>query len=209
MNNNECIVNDAIEPMTTIAVVGELSGKYKPVTGVAFTLNESFRMLYCAYPELKQTFGRDDKYQIVLRNKTRLNDLMQNDDTNASSLPGYYLQQIIPEMPVAGKEILIMPVVEGSGTVGRLIGGLALVGLGVLTGGTSLIIAGAVMAAQSLFFGYGEAPTDEEQKRSEILGTGNLNVAEGNPIQVVYGHEVIVGGLQVLSFSIKSEYTAL
>ena len=181
------------ELLTTVKLAGELGAIFKPeYQGVAYTLRESLQMLYSQEPEIKHHFINSlCQYQLVLG------------EANIPINPEHY------DFPIAGKTLVIVPVLEGSGTVGRLIGGLALVGLGVLTGGTSLIVAGAVMAAQSLFFGYGASPSDEEQKRSEILGTGNLNTAEGNPIQMVYGNNVMVGSLQVLSFAIKSEYTSL
>jgi predicted phage tail protein len=181
------------EPLTTVRLMGELGDRFSPeYQGVAYTLKESISMLFCQEPTLKDYLaGNDGYYQLVLL------------PTNTVLSPEN------PDFPVAGKEVVIMPVVEGSGTIGRIIGGLALVGLGIITGGTSLIVAGAVMVAQSLFFGYGDSPDEDETKRSEVLGIGGLNTAEGNPIPVVYGHDVMVGGLQVLSFSIKSEYTSL
>jgi predicted phage tail protein len=179
------------EPITTIEFYGELEVRYRPISGVAYTVGESMRMLLSSHPELKDYFFQNPDYSLVLRSPVG--------------------EVLIPslEFPIAGKTIAVVPAIAGSGTVGRLIGGLAMVGIGIWTGGTSLIVAGATMVAQSIFFGYGDAPKEEEQKRSEILGLGSLNTAEGNSIPVVYGHDVLVGGLQVLSFAIKSEYTSL
>lgn len=181
-----------IERLTTIELWGDLRDRFpNEFSGIAHTPREALQMMYCQCPEIRNYFLRSpDYYQLILKES----NVVISPDT---------------DITVVGKTLAIMPVLEGSGSIGRIIGGLALVGVGVLTGGTSLIVAGAVMAAQSLFFGHGDKPGNEETERSEILGVGGLNTAEGNPIPVVYGNDVLVSGLQVLSFSIKSEYTSL
>lgn len=178
--------------LTSVILYGELEEKFgKRFEGVAHTPREALRMLYHQQPKIKDHFIiSPNYYQLVLL------------DSDVPILPS-------TEIKITGKRIGIIPVVEGNGFAKNLIGGLALVGIGVLTGGTSLIVAGAVMAAQSLFFGHGDSPDEDETKRSEVLGLGSLNTAEGNPIPVVYGNEVLVIGLQVLSFAVKSEYTSL
>lgn len=181
-----------IERLTTIELWGDLRDRFpNEFSGIAHTPREALQMMYCQCPEIRNYLLRSpDYYQLIIK------------ESNVAISPEI-------DITVEGKTLVIAPVLEGSGSIGRIIGGLALVGVGVLTGGTSLIVAGAVMAAQSLFFGHGDKPGNEETERSEILGVGGLNTAEGNPIPVVYGNDVLVSGLQVLSFSIKSEYTSL
>lgn len=112
------------------------------------------------------------------------------------------------DFPIKNATLTITPVLEGSGVVGKLIGGLALVGIGIITGGTGLIMAGIAMGLQALFFGNPKAPGKEEDAQSNIISGGSFNTAEGNTIGIVCGR-VIVTSPQVISFTLESEYKSL
>lgn len=115
---------------------------------------------------------------------------------------------ITPEnnlFPCQGKTITIAPVLSGSGGgIGKLLTGVLLIGVGILTGGTGLIIAGALTVISS-FFGNPDKPDDEN---GSLVFTGPATtVAEGNRIPLIYGKKFRVG-VQVISSGIKSEYNA-
>lgn len=116
---------------------------------------------------------------------------------------------ITPEnnlFPSYGKVITISPVMAGSGGgIGKLLTGILLIGVGILTGGTGLIIAGA-LAVISNFFGNPDKPEGDEQNSLVFTGPATT-VAEGNRIPLICGKKFRVG-VQVISSGIKSEYNA-
>jgi len=179
--------------MTTISLWGELGDRYPPLDYEASTFKEALQGLFLNYPTLKnELIASEQSYQVVCSTDKWKVDLTQSH----------------ADFPVRNATITIAPVIEGSGNIGKLIGGLALVAIGVATGGTGLIISGLVMGLQGLFFGNPKAPGKEDDPKSSIIGSGSLNTAEGNTIPIVCG-VVRYKTPQVLSFTLQSEYKKL
>lgn len=110
--------------------------------------------------------------------------------------------------PCAGKIITIAPIAAGSGGLGKILMGVALLGIGIATGGTGLIIAGALALGQALFFGNPDSPDPEEDAKQSLVFSGQTTTtAEGNRIPIPCGHKYRIG-VQIVSFGIKSEYVA-
>jgi predicted phage tail protein len=179
--------------LTTIALWGELGDRYPAIQYEASTFKEALQGLFLNYPSLKnELIASEQLYQVVCSKDAWSMDLTVNH----------------ADFPVRDATISIVPVIEGSGNIGKLIGGLALVAIGVATGGTGLIISGLVMGLQGLFFGNPKAPNKEDDPKSSIIGSGSLNTAEGNTIPIVCGL-VRFKTPQLLSFTLQSEYKAL
>ena len=109
--------------------------------------------------------------------------------------------------------IRIIPVIAGAGTVGRIIGGVALLGLG-LTGvgflgisATTLALTGGAMllGGISSLFGRQESPDAKESKKSLTFGGPSTTVKEGGRVPIIYG--VVVAGLYVVSAKIVTYLT--
>ena len=99
--------------------------------------------------------------------------------------------------PVAADYLLITALPAGSGGVGRLLGGLALLGIGLATGGTSLAIAGlatTLQAASQLFSKTQQSPkSDSERDDSFLFDSLGGQAKDGDPIPLPYGEGPVVG----------------
>ena len=133
--------------------------------------------------------------------------------------------------PVGNDDIHIIPVLQGSGGVGRVLGGIALIGLAFATGGASLSLStgltfkagalGGVFVSKALVYGGGLlalsgaaqmlAPQPQtpdfqssEDPRISFNFSGIQNVTRaGTPIPLVYG-EIFTGSV-VISAQIDTE----
>ena len=133
--------------------------------------------------------------------------------------------------PVGNDDIHIIPVLQGSGGVGRILGGIALIGLAFATGGASLSLStgltfkagalGGVFVSKALVYGGGLlalsgaaqmlAPQPQtpdfqssEDPRISFNFSGIQNVTRaGTPIPLVYG-EIFTGSV-VISAQIDTE----
>ncbi|MBO3459947.1 hypothetical protein G7B40_040180 [Aetokthonos hydrillicola Thurmond2011] len=119
--------------------------------------------------------------------------------------------QLFSPMSKRTNILRIIPVIAGAGTVGRIIGGVALLGLG-LTGvgflgisSTALALTGGAMllSGVSSLFGRQAAPT--EAKKSLTFSGSTTTVKEGGRVPIVYG--VVVAGMYVVSARIVSYLT--
>ena len=133
--------------------------------------------------------------------------------------------------PVGNDDIHIIPVLQGSGGVGRVLGGIALIGLAFATGGASLSLSsgltfkagalGGVFVSKALVYGGGLlalsgasqmlAPQPQvpdfqspDDPRISFNFSGIQNVTRaGTPIPLVYG-EIFTGSV-VISAQVDTE----
>lgn len=111
------------------------------------------------------------------------------------------------------KSIRIIPVIAGAGTVGRIVGGVALLGLG-LTGvgflgisATTLALTGGAMllGGISSLFGRQSSPDAKETKKSLNFGSPSTTVKEGGRVPIIYG--VVIAGMYLVSAKIVTYLT--
>lgn len=129
--------------------------------------------------------------------------------------------------PIGKQNIHIIPVIQGSGGVGRIVGGIALVGLGIATGGAGFSLftakgwAAATFGTKALVYGGGlmalsgasslltpQPPTPDFQSgqdpRISFNFSGIQNVTRaGTPIPLIYG-EIFTGSV-VISAQVDTE----
>jgi len=122
--------------------------------------------------------------------------------------------------PIGREDIHFIPHIAGSGSVGRIIGGIALVGIGIATGGAgfglfskvgwagatfgtkALVIGGAALAlggVTDLLFPLPEPPefssSEDPQISFNFSGIQNTSRA-GTPVPIVYG-EIFTGSVVI------------
>lgn len=181
-------------PLTTIRLVGDLGDRFVPEFHADIsTPKEAIACLSANFPDFQNYIlgDEDNLYRITLS------------DPDAD-----WTVDITPEnnlFPCKGKVITIAPVMAGSGSIGKLLTGVLLIGVGILTGGTGLIIAGA-LSVISNFFGNPDKPDGDEDKSLVFTGPATT-VAEGNRVPLICGKKFRVG-VQIISSGIKSEYNA-
>lgn len=99
--------------------------------------------------------------------------------------------------PVAADCLTLKPYPAGSGGVGRLLGGIALLGIGLGTGGTSLAIAGLAAtfsAASQLISGKNKTPgTKTERDNSFLFDSFGGAANDNDPVPLPYGEGPSVG----------------
>jgi predicted phage tail protein len=111
------------------------------------------------------------------------------------------------------RSIRIIPVIAGAGTVGRIVGGIALLGLGLAGVGflglssTTLALTGGAMllGGISSLFGRQASPTDKEDKKSLNFGSPSTTTKEGGRVPIIYG--VVVAGMYIISAKIVTYLT--
>jgi predicted phage tail protein len=110
------------------------------------------------------------------------------------------------------KSIRIIPVIAGAGTVGRIIGGAALLGLGIAGVGflgitsTTLAITGGAMLLGGISSLFGrQKSSDKEDKKSVAFNNPSTTVKEGGRVPIIYG--VTVVGIYVVSARIVTYLT--
>lgn len=163
------------------------------------TLREALLCLDANYPHFFQTIlnlqAQGYAYQLVL-----------SDEKVCLAFDGDK-PEVYADFLIEGKTLTISPVIAGSGgKLGGLFMGLALVGIGLMTGGTGFILAGIAMGLQSLFAGHPDKPKEDDKESIVISGQTNTT-SEGTRIPIIIG-EYLVGD-QILSATYKTEYKAL
>ena len=116
--------------------------------------------------------------------------------------------------PISKKvnSIRIVPVVAGRGTVGRIIGGVALLGLGLAGVGflgissTTLALTGGAMLLGGISSLFGrKSSSTEENKKSLGFGNPAATVEEGGRVPIIYG--VTLSGLYIVSARVVTYLT--
>jgi predicted phage tail protein len=121
--------------------------------------------------------------------------------------------QLLSPISQEVRSIRIIPVIAGAGTVGRIIGGIALLGLG-LTGigflgisATTLALTGGAMLLSGIssLFGRQDSPDAKDSKKSLTFGGPSTTVKEGGRVPIIYG--VVIVGIYVISAKIVTYLT--
>lgn len=161
------------------------------------TLREALLCLDANFPHFFSTImdlsAQGYCYQLVLSDD---NVCLEFDGTKPETYADFMIE---------GKTLTISPVIAGS-SLGKLFMGLALVGIGLITGGTGFILAGIAMGLQSLFSGHPDKPKEGDPESIVVSGQTNTT-SEGTRIPIIIG-EYLVGD-QILSATYKTEYKAL
>ena len=88
--------------------------------------------------------------------------------------------------PVGSQELTIVPVVRLAGSVGKILLGAAIIGVGIFTGGTTLIAMGASLALQG-FSSLFAPPKDKKAKQNYLFSGAENSVAIGQKMPIVLG----------------------
>ena len=102
----------------------------------------------------------------------------------------------------------------GSGNLLKIIAGVALIGIGIFSGGAGflglsqmqLIITGSLLLLSGLMGGRTNKPEDETDARSFVFSGQTNSGSAGNRVMICYGR-ILVGSL-VLSAAVRSYQTA-
>ncbi len=177
--------------LTKIVLVGDLTRFCEEFHADVATPKEAIACLSANFPDFQNYIlgDEDNLYRLTV----------SGDEWEVEITPENNL------FPCRGKTITIAPVMAGSGGIGKLLTGVLLIGVGILTGGTGLIIAGA-LSVISNFFGNPDKPDGDEEK-SLVFTSPATTVAEGNRIPIIAGKKFRVG-VQIISSGIKSEFNA-
>ena len=105
--------------------------------------------------------------------------------------------------PAGAAPISFVPVVAGAGAVGRIIAGIALIAVGIVTGITPLIYLGAQLTLGGVAQLLTPTPTvpqgadtqDDPRKSYSFSGIQNTS-RQGVPVPIVYG-ETLVGSVVI------------
>ncbi|PMB01920.1 hypothetical protein CEN49_26695 [Fischerella thermalis CCMEE 5273] len=188
--------------MITITLCGELADIFtEQITVAVSSVAEAIAALRANFPGfatcLYEAAQRGVGYQIKV-------GFQEVDET-----------QLYSPISKSVNTIRIIPVIAGAGTVGRIIGGVALLGLGLAGVGflglssTTLALTGGAMLlggiSSSSLFGRQASPDAKESKKSLTFGGQSTTVKEGGRVPIIYG--VIVAGLYVVSAKIVTYLT--
>ena len=136
------------------------------------------------------------------------------------SVGGYDLSEDELHDPAGQQQIKIVPVLAGAGTVGRIIAGVALIGLSILTAGATIGLLGlaAPLAISPILVGIGASlvlggvaqlltpvpkvpqgaasNTDQDPRKSYSFSGIQQTSRQGTPVPLVYG-ETLVGSVVI------------
>ena len=129
------------------------------------------------YGELADFCGGQNQFEAVLNtpidairflkvNFSGLEKHMSNQNYQVY-MGDYNIDEDLLDFPCGGLDIKIIPVVAGSGNIGKILAGVALIGFAFMTGGTSILGAGLGQAATGKFAG------------SLMLGSLNVSALAG------------------------------
>lgn len=105
--------------------------------------------------------------------------------------------------PTGSQKIQIVPVVQGSGAVGRILLGVAIIGAGLLTGGTTLLLLGGAVALSGFSALFNPPKNSATKNKQNSLYSGAENtLAVGNRIPIVLGRLRV--GSSVISADVVS-----
>ena len=166
-----------------IRLYGELAKfvGYRVLEADVASAAEAVRFLLANWPELEQHMAKQH-YRV----RTAAHDLGEEDLCSPM-----------------GQELRIIPVVAGAGAVGRIIAGIALTAIGIVTGITPLIYLGAQLVIGGVAglltptpkLTQGADSEGDPRKSFSFSGIQNTSRA-GVPVPVVYG-ETLVGSVVV------------
>ena len=146
------------------------------------TAAEAVRFLLANWPELEAHMS-DQHYRV--------------------SIGTYDLELEELHHPAGAAPISFVPVVAGAGAVGRIIAGIALIAIGIVTGITPLIYLGAALTLGGVAelltpvpkVPQGADKQDDPRKSYSFSGIQNTSRA-GTPVPIVYG-ETVVGSVVI------------
>ena len=160
---------------------------------------EAVRFLLANFPQLERHMA-DQHYRV--------------------SVGGYDLSEDELHDPAGQQQIKIVPVLAGAGTVGRIIAGVALIGLSILTAGATIGLLGlaAPLAISPILVGIGASlvlggvaqlltpvpkvpqgaasNTDQDPRKSYSFSGIQQTSRQGTPVPLVYG-ETLVGSVVI------------
>jgi predicted phage tail protein len=189
--------------MITVTLCGELADIFIETIDIAVTsVAEAIAALRANFPKfasyLYEAAHRGVNYQIKV-------GFQEVDET-----------QLCNPISQEVRSIRIIPVIAGSGTVGRIIGGVALLGLGLAgvgflgLGATQLVLLGGAMllGGISSLFGRVKSPADDESsgKKSLVFGSPSTTQQEGGRVPIAYG--VVLCGLYIVNAKVVSYLTS-
>lgn len=160
---------------------------------------EAFKALAANYPDFWQYLHSSDANGIGYR------VLVGNHSLDLAELP----RSIVSDQP-----LIIVPVVSGSGGVGRVIAGAALIGVALAAPGVGFLgltatnfglIGGALVVSgvSMLLSPTPKAPKDSESNKASFVFNGPVNTsAQGMPVPICYGRLIV--GSQVISAGIST-----
>lgn len=116
------------------------------------------------------------------------------------------------EIRLGSADLHIIPVIEGQGALGRLIAGIALIGVSFLIPGAGISLIGAISITANSVFGVGLAlalggvaqllsPTPKAEKRdsSNLFGGVQSTTVQGSPVPLIYGRKIRVDPIPISS----------
>lgn len=157
--------------------------------------------------ELGQLFGSihrvrghstHELVQGICANKPELRYYLLNSGSNYEVYSGETLvsDPALLTYPISGDHLIIRSHPAGSGGVGRLVGGLALLGVGLFTGGTSIALLGlslAVNGASQLLSPQPKSPKSGERDSSFLFDSLSGASQDGDPVPLPYGDGPVAG----------------
>lgn len=188
--------------MITVKLYGDLRRRFtKEVSLEVRTVKEAIRALESQFEKfrpymLDRALNYDAHYQVIA------------DD--------WELGETELDVPLGkAKELKIVPIISGSGTIGKIVGGLALLGLGLAGIGilglsaASVALIGGTMALGGIvgLFNQPEAPDPYEESGGEpsLIFNGSINtIATGGRVPIVYGRGGLICGSQVISAAVRT-----
>jgi predicted phage tail protein len=184
---------------TKVVLWGELGDRVVPEMDMEITtVKEAIQCLQVNYPGFDSTV-------LDLQSKGYAYSIVLMDGDREYQLDGSHPERY-PDFQVSGKTLVISPVLAGR-NIGKLFLGVAMIGIGLITGGTGFILAGIAMGLQSIFSGNPESPEKEGDPKESLVVTGQTNTtAEGNRIPIIIGKFRV--GDQILSATYKTEFRA-
>lgn len=122
----------------------------------------------------------------------------------------YFLGEDELDHLIGKRDVVISPVVSGSGAEGKIIGGIALIALGAFTGGvgfiagSTLIMAGIALTLNGFLdiITPSQENLDDESEKSSLFSSAENTMKEGNIRPITHGR--CWCGSQVLSFSVRT-----
>lgn len=190
-------------PLATIHLYDELAQEFTSslVADITST-RDAVDALQANYPTFRQTIIRQASegyaYKIVVGDSWQLGE----EDL---------------EKPIGRQSIHFYPVIAGSGNIGKIVLGVALLGVGLLATGpilgvsaTTIALVGGSLALQGILGLFAnpttEDPNTEDETKPSLVMSGVVNtVASGGRIPIAYGRGLICGS-QVISAAVRSTY---
>jgi predicted phage tail protein len=158
--------------MVEIELLGELSKFDVPPLNIR-SVPEAIRLISAQLPEFKAELMSGIDYRVIV----------DGDEVDENTI----------EHPALTK-ITIVPVISGSSAIGRIIGGIALIGLSFLVAAPILGISASMIQATGIAMALGGissllAPTESSaNQNSYILNPGDVSRPnQGLPVPVIYG----------------------